>query len=220
MVTLTAPSSNNQGATPEGNAAAQASTASPSVVSPGGRMYSRSSGSAATSIVLTPALLRMPVLPSPSPYTQRPVDPKMASKYYELAIKGLKIKYDGEDKAEYTIPVFAKSVERHLQLHGLLDDFYFVDQADGNLKSILHHYDCFTLEDIVVGTNKVTDIDKVDNMDRAGKFLSDSLSNLQLGKQMKYHQYPTHGPVVWMLHIKENWSGSESALKSLALKLE
>ncbi|MGH7974098.1 MAG: hypothetical protein ACREBR_01130 [bacterium] len=174
----------------------------------------------ANSVVLTPALLRMPVAPSPSPYTQRPTDPRLAAKYYELAISGLKIKYEGEDKVDYTIPVFAKSVERHLKLHGLHEDFFFTDKADGIDKSIIHHYDCFTLEEIVVATNQVTDIAKVDNMDRSGKFLSDSLSHLQLGKQMKYHQYPTHGPVVWMLIIKENWSGSESALKSLALQLE
>ncbi|MGH7973960.1 MAG: hypothetical protein ACREBR_00440, partial [bacterium] len=170
-------------------------------------------------LIATPESLKMQFIPSPSPYAIRPQDPDKLGKLYEKATKGHKAQYSGEDP-KYTLQMFSKAVETHLIRFGLQEEFFFIDARDNKRKNILHHYDCFTAEEIAFAANAVYNQEKINNMHWAGEFLRDSLSSPQLQRLAKYHYYPTHGPVVWMLIIKENWSSSEAALKGLVYKLE
>ncbi|MGH3622847.1 MAG: hypothetical protein ACRDQ5_13780 [Sciscionella sp.] len=223
MVTISIPTGGVPDATNKPNAATPATT--PAVTTPTSATATLSAKSGffptgSDRIILTAEMLRMKHKPSPSPFTQRPTDPSKLCKIYEKATTGLKLEYGGEQTPLITLQIFAKSVARHLEQHGLMQEFLFADRKDGKVKNILQHYDCFSLEDIVYVTNSVDEEASLTNMNWSGLFLTNSITASQQLRLGKYHEYPTHGPVIWMQIVKENWSSSESALKALVTGLE
>ena len=153
-----------------------------------------------------------------SPYCSRPFDSDKLMKVYKSAKTPLELRYDGADNVDYTLALFASLALQHMEEHGMDSIFYF--EKNGVEYNLLTHHPLFTIAEIKLATEALTDIYDQQNLKWTRQFLFDSLTMKQQLRVAKYADSSANGPMLWMNIVLENQSDSYRALRTVLHDLE